>query len=130
MNLQRDPTSMMLLVDPNKKDNIVHQLESSFGDRITVGVWGGPNPILELSPRGINKTYGVRYLANYFNIDRQNVIAFGDEHNDAEMLTYAGWGVAMKNGTDKIRSLANDVTPLDNAHDGMAYYLEDYLNLA
>ena len=130
MNLQRDPTSMMLLVDPDKKDNIVHQLESSFGDRITVGVWGGPNPILELSPRGINKTYGVRYLANYFNIDRQNVIAFGDEHNDAEMLTYAGWGVAMKNGTDKIRSLANDVTPLDNVHDGMAYYLEDYLNLA
>lgn len=130
MNLQRDPTSMMLLVDSDKKDNIVHQLESSFGDRITVGVWGGPNPILELSPSGINKTYGVRYLANYFNIDRQNVIAFGDEHNDAEMLTYAGWGVAMKNGTDKIRSLANDVTPLDNAHDGMAYYLEDYLNLA
>ena len=69
-------------------------------------------------------------MANYFNIDRQNVIAFGDEHNDAEMLTYAGWGVAMKNGTDKIRSLANDVTPLDNVHDGMAYYLEDYLNLA
>ena len=33
-------------------------------------------------------------------------------------------------GTDKIRSLANDVTPLDNVHDGMAYYLEDYLNLA
>lgn len=130
MNLKCDPTSMMLLVDPDKKDMIVSELESSFGDRISVGVWGGPNPILELSPRGVNKTYGVRYLANYFNIDRQNIIAFGDEHNDAEMLSYAGWGVAMKNGTEKIRKIANDVTPLDNAHDGMAYYLEDLLNLA
>ena len=46
------------------------------------------------------------------------------------MLTYAGWGVAMKNGTEQIRSLANDVTSLDNDHDGMAYYLEDYLDLA
>ena len=130
INLQQDPTSMMLLVDNDKKENIVHQLESSFGDRITVDVWGGPNPILELSPRGVNKTYGVRYLAQHYNIDKKNIVAFGDEHNDAEMLSYAGWGVAMKNGTNQIRSLANDVTSLDNDHDGMAYYLEDYLGLA
>lgn len=130
INLQKDPTSMMLLVEPDKKDHIVSELNSSFGDRISVGVWGGPNPILELSPRGINKTYGIRYLSQYFNISQKNIIAFGDEHNDAEMLSYAGWGVAMQNGTDQIKSLANDVTDLDNQHDGLAYYLEDYLNLA
>nr|WP_321316030.1 Cof-type HAD-IIB family hydrolase [uncultured Ligilactobacillus sp.] len=129
-NLKQDPTSMMLLVDKEKKELIVNELNSSFGDRISVGVWGGPNPILELSPRGINKTYGIRYLANHFKIEQKDIIAFGDEHNDAEMLTYAGWGVAMKNGTEQIRSLANDVTSLDNDHDGMAYYLEDYLDLA
>lgn len=130
MNLQKDPTSMMLLVDPTRKEETVTKLENEFGDKITVSVWGGPNPVLEISPKGINKEYGVRYLANYFNISRKNIIAFGDEHNDAEMLNFAGWGVAMKNGTSDIKNIANDVTMLDNDHDGLAYYLEDYLKLA
>ncbi|MFU1825112.1 HAD hydrolase family protein, partial [Enterococcus faecium] len=58
-----------------------------------------------------------------------DIIAFGDEHNDEEMLSYAGWGVAMNNATDKIKSVANDVTEKTNDHDGLADYLENYLDL-
>ena len=57
-------------------------------------------------------------------------MAFGDEHNDAEMIDYAGWGVVMQNGTDKLKALANDITPLTNKEDGLAHYLEEYLKLA
>ena len=58
-----------------------------------------------------------------------DIIAFGDEHNDLELLEYAGWGVAMKNGTDQLKGVANDVTDLSNQEDGLAAYLEDLLAL-
>ncbi|MDF9445294.1 HAD hydrolase family protein, partial [Limosilactobacillus mucosae] len=57
------------------------------------------------------------------------IIAFGDEHNDAEMLSYAGRGVAMQNAVDDIKQIADDVTPVDNDHDGLAKYLQDYFHL-
>ena len=38
-------------------------------------------------------------------------------------------GVAMKNAVDDIKQIADDVTPLDNDHDGLAKYLQDYFHL-
>ena len=121
---------MTMLVDRQKLPNVVAELERSFGDKINVGVWGGPTPILELAPKGVNKAYGLKFLSQTLAIDQKDIIAFGDEHNDAEMIDYAGWGVVMQNGTDQLKKLANDITPLDNNHDGLASYLEDYLDLA
>ncbi len=63
------------------------------------------------------------------SIDQKDVIAFGDEHNDFELLDYAGWGVAMNNGTDQFKGIGNDVTPMTNQEDGLAVYLEDLLAL-
>jgi len=57
------------------------------------------------------------------------VIAFGDEHNDLELLEYAGWGVAMANGTEQLKGVANDVTEQTNEEDGLANYLEKLLSL-
>ncbi|HFL6798697.1 TPA: HAD hydrolase family protein, partial [Enterococcus faecium] len=45
------------------------------------------------------------------------------------LLDYAGWGVAMANGTDQLKGIANDVTPLSNQEDGLAVYLEKLLKL-
>lgn len=120
---------MTMLVDQNSKADIVKKLEKAFGSKINVGVWGGPNPILELSPKGISKAHGVEFLAKTYKIDRKDIIAFGDEHNDAEMIDYAGLGVVMKNGTDKLKRIADDVTEFDNDHDGVANYLQKALGL-
>ena len=65
--------------------------------------------------KGIQKAKGVQEIANYLSIDRQDVIAFGDEHNDLELLDYAGWGVAMANGADRLKGIANDVTPFEQS---------------
>ena len=35
----------------------------------------------------------------------------------------------MKNGTDQLKGVANDVTDLSNQEDGLAAYLEDLLAL-
>jgi hydroxymethylpyrimidine pyrophosphatase-like HAD family hydrolase len=56
------------------------------------------------------------------------VIAFGDEDNDFEMIEYAGHGVAMGNGIDELKRLANAVTGT-NEQDGIAAYLSEVLSL-
>lgn len=129
-NLISNPSAMTMLVDKIKLPYVVTELKKEFGDKLNIGVWGGANPILELSPKGVDKSHGIRFLAQNFNIDRKNIIAFGDEHNDFEMINYAGWGVVMQNGTEQLKSVANDITKYDNNHDGLAHYLEDYLDLA
>ncbi|BDP53149.1 hypothetical protein EfmJHP35_10730 [Enterococcus faecium] len=97
---------------------------------VDVRTWGGPTAILEIVSKGIHKAKGVQEIANYLSIDQKDVIAFGDEHNDLELLDYAGWGVAMANGTDQLKGIANDVTPLKNQEDGLAVYLEKLLNVS
>ncbi|WP_311407580.1 Cof-type HAD-IIB family hydrolase [Liquorilactobacillus uvarum] len=129
-NLKSDPTSLTILVDDKKKATIIQHLKQVYGSSVEVGVWGGVNPVLELEPKGVNKAVGIKHLADNFKIDRSNIIAFGDEHNDREMIDYAGWGVVMNNGTDELKKLANDVTAKDNTQDGLATYLENYLKLA
>lgn len=129
LNLQEDPAAMTMLVDKEQLPDTVKQLEKDYGQDINVGVWGGPTPILELSPKGIDKAHGVEFLAHHYGIKRQDIIAFGDEHNDYAMIDYVGHGVVMQNGTEQLKSIANDITQVDNDHDGLALYLEDYLNL-
>ncbi|GAJ26117.1 hydrolase [Liquorilactobacillus sucicola DSM 21376 = JCM 15457] len=129
-NLKTDPTSLTMLVDDQKKDAIIRHLDQVYGSSVEVGVWGGINPILELEPKGVNKAEGIKYLADNYKIDRSNIIAFGDEHNDREMIDYAGWGVVMSNGTADLKGIANDITAKDNTQDGLADYLADYLKLA
>ena len=129
-SLTQDPTSLTIAVDRAHQAQLLSYLQHHFGDQIDAAPWGGPNSVVELGAKGVQKATGVEVLADHYHIARKNIVAFGDEHNDAAMLDYAGWGVAMRNATDPIKHLANDVTPLDNDHDGLAAYLQDYLALA
>lgn len=128
--LTRNPNSLVLLVQLDRRDAIIDWITDRFGDQVDVGVWGGPNAILEITSKGVHKAKGVAYLADHLQIARRNIIAFGDEHNDLEMLQYAGLGVAMANGTDKIKATADDITAYDNDQNGVARYLNDYFELA
>lgn len=128
--LTRNPNSLVLLVQLDRRSAIVDWINAHFGDLVDVGVWGGPNAILEVTSKGVHKAKGVAYLADYYNIAQRNIIAFGDEHNDLEMLQYAGLGVAMVNGTSAIKAAANDVTAYDNDQNGVARYLNNYFEIA
>ncbi|CAM3243487.1 Cof-type HAD-IIB family hydrolase [Lactiplantibacillus plajomi] len=128
--LTRNPNSLVLIVQLDRRSAVVDWIKSHFGDLVDVGIWGGPNAILEITSKGVHKAKGVAYLADRFKIARQNIIAFGDEHNDLEMLQYAGLGVAMANGTPAIKAAADDITPYNNDQNGVARYLENYFDLA
>ncbi|WP_125546066.1 Cof-type HAD-IIB family hydrolase [Levilactobacillus lindianensis] len=128
--LTENPTSLTVAVDRSHQEHLLSYIQHQFSDEIDAAPWGGPNAVVELGVKGVQKATGMEVLAHHYHIKRENIIAFGDEHNDTAMIDYAGWGVAMQNATPQIKALASDVTPLDNDHDGLATYLQDYLKLA
>lgn len=69
------------------------------------------NPyFVDIIPKGGSKMIGIRHALKHFNIDPEEAIAFGDSWNDKEMLSEIGIGVAMGNGMDDIKELADYIT--------------------
>lgn len=65
-------------------------------------------------------------LARHWNIDASEIIAFGDDHNDLDLLAYAGIGVAMGNALKDVKA-ASDVVCDTNDNDGVARWIEKQL---
>ena len=81
--------------------------------------------MLEIMQNGVNKAEAVKRLCALWNIDIKDTVAFGDNYNDAEMLTAVGQGYLMANAPPPLKEqLKGKVTvTLDNDHDGIAHIL-------
>lgn len=82
----------------------------------------------EITEKNVDKWYALEFLINKLHIDKNEVIAIGDNVNDKKMIEQAGLGVAMKNSTPKITEIADYVTNFDNNNDGAARTLEKFLD--
>lgn len=111
-------------------NNISKDLIKKYGNFVEVRTWGGFAPCIEIVASGVQKAMGVEAVADYYDIKQEDILAFGDEENDYEMIQYAGLGVAMKNGILPLKEIADDMTSHTNDEDGLALYLENYFNLA
>lgn len=72
--------------------------------------------LIEISNEACGKHRGLAFLAEYLGIPREAVCAFGNADNDADMLEWAGFGIAVANGSPACRAVADAVT---------GHYLED-----
>ncbi len=81
---------------------------------------------LEVLPEAATKGRALARVAERLGIAREAVAAVGDGENDAEMLAWAGWGMAMGNGHPAALSAADVVLP-PVGEDGAAVGLERYV---
>ncbi|MDE6142326.1 MAG: Cof-type HAD-IIB family hydrolase [Bacilli bacterium] len=82
---------------------------------------------IEIMPSGCTKTNAIKWVAEYYNINNDDIICFGDGLNDVDMLENCGLGVAMANALDEVKEVANLVTRKTNVEDGIVDFLENYL---
>lgn len=127
--LTKNPTALSVFCSESNQSIIQGRIESKFGDHVSVRTWGGILPVLEVVKKGINKSVAVKKVQEFYHIPHENVIAFGDENNDYEMIRDAGIGVAMLNGTNLVKSVASAETEFSNDEDGLAKYLIKYFQL-
>lgn len=125
-----DPTSVEVFTYTQQNQSMIEErIIQNYGNAVEVRTWGGLTPCLEVVAAGVQKAMGVERIASYYNIKQQDILAFGDEENDYEMIQYAGHGVVMKNGNDKLKSIADDLTHKINDDHGLADYLKKYFKL-
>lgn len=82
--------------------------------------------LLEVMAHGVNKREALAHLCTELGISWQEVITFGDEHNDQGMLLWAGLGIAMANAKSEAEEAADYITK-SNDEDGVATVLESIL---
>jgi len=70
------------------------------------------------------KSKAVAELARIWGIAPSEIVAFGDDSNDIDMLSYAGIGVAMSNALDEAKTAADFICG-DCDNDGVAKWLEE-----
>jgi hypothetical protein len=79
--------------------------------------------VVELVPKGHTKATGMQHVCEALGISREDTVAFGDSVNDLDMLSYAGVGVAMGNGSEEAKAAADMVTDKLEEH-GILHGLE------
>lgn len=81
---------------------------------------------IDYMPEGVSKASGLATVCEKLGVRQADVLAIGDGHNDLEMLTWAGHGVAMGQAPDDVKAVANAVGG-SVAEDGIAHVLGSFV---
>lgn len=83
---------------------------------------------IEVTKAGVTKGTGLAHLCEYYGLETENVIVFGDSGNDISMMSVAGYAVAMGNAFPEVKLAADEVTG-SLAEDGVASAIYRLFNL-
>jgi Cof subfamily protein (haloacid dehalogenase superfamily) len=83
--------------------------------------------LLDIVNPAASKGAGVAAAAAELGIDREEIMAIGDNYNDLEMLLFAGTGVVMANAPLSLREIAGLHPTASNGDDGVALAVEQFI---
>jgi len=81
--------------------------------------------VLNVLQEDVSKSLAIVKTLEYFGIDKSEAIAFGDGENDIDMLELVGLGIAMGNGNEKLKNVADFITK-KSSEDGIHFALKKY----
>jgi hypothetical protein len=122
----KEPTKLIIVTDPTlpgrpdprHRDELYQLWSARWGAEVTVM---RTNPeYLEFYNRRAGKGAALAAVAGHYRIERGLTLAFGDGHNDASMLEWAGCGVAVANANQEVKAIADWVSPLTNNQSAVA----------
>jgi Cof subfamily protein (haloacid dehalogenase superfamily) len=121
---RHEPIKFIVFVDTDQASQVESSLRQRFGGRIEVT--RSHALIVEGSPLGVSKGDALRRLAAHLGITQAEVMAIGDQDNDAPMISWAGLGVAMGNGSLACKAVADWIAP-PLEEDGAAIAIERFV---
>jgi Cof subfamily protein (haloacid dehalogenase superfamily) len=115
---------VMCMGDVDEIDALERKLIRKYSNDLNV--YRSRPTYLEIAPKAISKgTALTQILKKKYNIDTRDVIAFGDNYNDIDLLKSVGHGVAVANAKDEVKAVAKEITS-DSKEDGVAKVIEKY----
>ena len=115
--LNQSVTKLLLLGEADVLTGLRLDLERAYPHQVTMVQTEGF--LLQIMHATTSKAAALRTVAAEMHVDREQVMAIGDNANDVGMLQWAGIGVAMANASKDALAVADYVTDHHNA-DGAA----------
>jgi Cof subfamily protein (haloacid dehalogenase superfamily) len=124
----KEPHKIMCMGEEEKVDKIYNVLSSKSGE--SLHLYRSKPTYIEMAPKQISKLTGMGVLLDrlYPDIKLEDIIAYGDNYNDMEMLQHVGFGVAVANAKEEVKAIANEITDA-NIDDGVAKHLQKIFQL-
>jgi len=125
-----EPTKLVIVTDEEETDRTLSLFSAAFDKQLQV-TKSHPR-FTELTNRQCSKGRALAFLADYYRIERDEVMAIGDGHNDLDMIAWAGYGVAMATSPTAVLDAARIVCASlkdEGAADSIERYVLQAANL-
>lgn len=114
---------IMLMCTKASADSLMPTLQKELG--VALNLYRSNDTLIEIAPKSVSKLSAIKTLMKE-DETLNDIIAFGDNYNDIEMLENVGFGVAVANARDEVKAISNYIT-LENTKDGVAHYIAENL---
>ena len=123
--LKGNPTTILLIDSFEVLQQILIAVAEQFQGQFdyVLAPWRGDVWRLQFLAANTSKGKAVLQVAKFLGVKPEEIISFGDNYNDMEMIQSTGLGIAMGNAVPELKQAADFVT-LSNQEDGVAYVLE------
>ena len=110
---------IMCMGEEAEIDELYKSLEVNYSHEIML--YRSKPTYIEISHNSISKKTAIEVLLKkcYPSVSMNEVVAFGDNYNDIEMLKAVGLGVAVSNANKEVLAIADKITDA-NKNDGVA----------
>lgn len=122
-----NPSIFVKRLDNDKVLKIINQ--EKYSRFISYRNWVSNYDIatFELYAKDGSKGDALDKLIKLLNWPENQVLAFGDQMNDIEMITRAHHGVAMINGREEVKNIAKYITKKTHHKNGVIHYIKNYI---
>ncbi|GIJ95452.1 hypothetical protein CAPN001_00210 [Capnocytophaga stomatis] len=112
---------LMLMGDQVLIEQMFSHLNENFSEKLHI--YRAKDTYIEVADVKVSKLTGINVLLNQkYAYDLKEVMAFGDNYNDMEMLQGVGYGIAVANAREEVKKIAYGLT-FHHKEDGVAKYL-------
>lgn len=121
---QSELYKLLIRIPTMPVERLAHAINELVDDVLVASSSGAP--FLDATAVNVDKAAGLAMAAEYYKVEKHDVIAFGDNLDDIPMLNWAGTAVAMGNAHPEVLSVVDAMT-VSNARDGVAVYIDRLL---
>ena len=97
------------LGDDKLVNKVAKRMNEKFAGKGVKFNSGAKNLLEAINPKH-GKGEAVRFLANYYDIPLNEIIAVGDSTNDIDLLNGEWYGVAVGDGKEELKAVADEIT--------------------
>ncbi len=123
VHVHEKPLKLEIFIDDLKDYDRVY---NKLCEMTTIEVSSTYGHLIEIVNKGVSKGDALKRIATYYDIDVEHIVGIGDNHNDIQMLSVAGLGIAMGNASDSVKTYANEITK-SIQDDGFAHAMEHFV---